>query len=120
MLIRYKKDFEKIAMGLLSFIPDLKDVKMLQKTIKEYEANPNCHLFLWRDDDVLGAIGVKTAGDHAIIEHISVNPSFRNIGIGKKMIEAVTKLYEEKFTISPNELVQEFYANCFDQSENKE
>lgn len=120
MLIRYKRDFEKIAMGLLSFIPDLKDVKMLQKTIKSYEVNPDCHLFLWRDDDVLGAIGVKTEGEHAVIEHISVNPSFRNIGIGKKMIESLTKLYEGKFIVTPNELIQDFYANCFDEDETKE
>lgn len=120
MLIRYKKDFEKIAMGLLSFIPDLKDVKMLQKTIKEYEANPDCHLFLWRDDDVIGAIGVRIDGDNAVIEHISVNPSFRNIGIGKKMIEAVKKLYEEKYTVSPSEVLQDFYAKCFDQNETDE
>lgn len=114
MLIRYKKDFEKIAMGLLSFIPELKDVKLLQKTIKEYEVNPNCHLFLWRDDDVLGAIGVRIDDDQAVIEHISVNPSFRNLGIGKKMIEAVRKLYQEKYTVTPGEMIQQFYAKCFD------
>ena len=29
MLLRYKKAFEKIAMGLLSFMPQEKDVKKL-------------------------------------------------------------------------------------------
>ena len=37
MLIRYKKIFEKIAMGLLSFMPSEKDLKKLQLTIKQYE-----------------------------------------------------------------------------------
>ena len=37
MLIRYKKTFEKIAMGLLSFMPNEKDLKKLQQTMKEYE-----------------------------------------------------------------------------------
>lgn len=37
MLIRYKRSFEKIAMGLLSFMPGEKDVKQLQQTIKSYE-----------------------------------------------------------------------------------
>lgn len=117
MLIRYKKDFEKIAMGLLSFVPELKEVKKLQKTIKEYEVNPNHHLFLWRDDDVLGAIGVKTDDDYAVIEHISVNPSFRNLGIGKKMITGIIKLYEEEFTIIPSEITEEFYTKCFEKEE---
>ena len=44
MLIRYKKNLEKIAMGLLSFMPDAKDVKELQQHIKEYETNPDWHL----------------------------------------------------------------------------
>ena len=38
MLIRFKKSYEKIAMGLLSFMPTEKDVKTLQLTMKEYEA----------------------------------------------------------------------------------
>ncbi|PXW88704.1 hypothetical protein DFR56_103209 [Pseudogracilibacillus auburnensis] len=41
MLIRYKKNQEKIAMGLLSFMPVEKDVKLLQQTMKEYEDNQN-------------------------------------------------------------------------------
>jgi len=39
MLIRYKKSLEKIAMGLLSFMPEQKDVKKLQQIIHEYEKN---------------------------------------------------------------------------------
>lgn len=38
MLIRFKKSYEKIAMGLLSFMPTEKDVKTLQLTMKDYEA----------------------------------------------------------------------------------
>ena len=39
MLIRYKKSMEKIAMGLLSFMPEEKDVKKLTVTMKAYEEN---------------------------------------------------------------------------------
>ena len=59
MLIRYKKDLQKIAMGLLSFMPELKEIKVLQQTINEYEKNANWHLYLWRDEDILGVIGVR-------------------------------------------------------------
>jgi len=37
MLIRYKKSFEKIAMGLLSFMPEEKDLKKIaanDKTVR--------------------------------------------------------------------------------------
>lgn len=45
MLIRYKKSFDKIAMGLLSFMPDEKDLKKLQQTKQLYETEDNWQLF---------------------------------------------------------------------------
>ena len=85
MLIRYKKTFEKIAMGLLSFIPNEKDLKKLQQTIKEYETNDKWHLFLWKEnDDIIGIIGAKEQDGQLLeVQHISVNPSHRMQGVGK-------------------------------------
>lgn len=109
MLVRYKKNFEKIAMGLLSFMPDEKDVKKLQKTIKDYENNPDWNLFLWKKEDVLGIIGVRLEDDKkVVIQHISVNPSHRNQGIGRKMIEAVKDFYGEEYVICANEKTESF------------
>src|SRR5690625_1827727 len=121
MLIRYKKDFEKIAMGLLSFMPEEKDVKTLQHTIKEYETNSNWHLYLWREDDVLGAIGIKIEEDsEAVIQHISVNPSHRNLGIGKKMIAAIKALYEDKYKLCANKTTERFYKKCKEDTDDNE
>lgn len=54
------KMFEKIAMGLLSFMPNEKDLKQLQQTIKDYETDTDRQLFLWKEDeDIVGAIGVE-------------------------------------------------------------
>ncbi len=39
MLYKYKSDYEKIAMGLLSFIPDLKEIANLKTEIEWYEAD---------------------------------------------------------------------------------
>ncbi|MDY0405664.1 GNAT family N-acetyltransferase [Virgibacillus sp. 179-BFC.A HS] len=118
MLIRYKKNFEKIAMGLLSFMPEGKDIKKLQQTIKEYETNPDWHLYLWKeDDDILGAIGVRTENDlNAIIQHISVNPSHREIGIGKKMVQAVYNQYHDKYAVCPTEETKNFYDVAMENS----
>lgn len=110
MLIRYKKNMEKIAMGLLSFMPEGKDVKKLQQTIKEYETNPNWQLFLWKEEDVIGAIGVKIEDDiNAVLQHISVNPSHRNMGIGKKMVEEINKMYSDKYAVCADESTQNFF-----------
>jgi len=111
MLIRYKKNFEKIAMGLLSFMPEEKDVKKLQHTIKEYNTNPDWHLYLWKEaDDILGAIGVRIENDlNAVIQHITVNPSYRNSGIGKKMIQNVKQQYQDKYAVCADDITQAFY-----------
>lgn len=116
MLIRYKKNMEKIAMGLLSFMrDDKKDVKKLQQYIKDYESNPDWHLYLWKDDedDILGAIGLRIEdGMNAIIQDLSVNPSHRNLGIGKKLIQEIKQLYNEKYIVYPTEQIRQFYEKC--------
>ncbi|MBP1949515.1 GNAT family N-acetyltransferase [Virgibacillus litoralis] len=115
MLIRYKKNLEKIAMGLLSFMPEEKDVKKLQQTIKEYETNPDWHLFLWKEEDILGAIGIRVEDDiNAVVQHISVNPSHRNSGIGKKMVNEINNMYKSKYAVCPDDKTQQFYNKCTD------
>lgn len=114
---------QKIAMGLLSFMPEeKKDVKKLQQTIKEYESNPAWHLYLWKqDEDILGAIGLKIEdGINAVIQHISVNPSHRNQGIGKTMVKEIVKQYRDKYAVcTADEEIQQFYDKLDVNSENE-
>lgn len=112
MLIRYKKSFSKIAMGLLSFMPNEKDIKQLQQTIRNYEENPDHQLFLWKEgEDIVGAIGIEKKAEEIIIQHISVNPSYRYQGIGKQMVEAIQQQFRLN-TLSPNELTKGFFNHC--------
>src|SRR5699024_3995196 len=118
MLIRYKKNLEKIAMGLLSFMPEEKNVKILQQKIKEYESNRDRHLYLWKDEVILGAIGVRIEyQDKVVIHHISVKPSYLNQGIGKQMVDAVEKMYEDQYTICGDSHTTEFYNSCEERDE---
>ncbi|KAA6451622.1 GNAT family N-acetyltransferase [Bacillus swezeyi] len=115
MLIRYKKSFEKIAMGLLSFMPNEKDVKQLQQTIKDYETDTERQLFLWKEgEDIVGCVGVEKREEEVEIKHISVNPSHRHQGIGKKMVSAISQMFEPK-PLVPNELTKGFFERCQDQ-----
>lgn len=113
MLIRYKKTFEKIAMGLMSFMPTEKDLKKLQLTIKEYETEENLQLFLWKEEDIIGLIGVHmNEDDNAImIQHISVNPSHRYQGVGKRMVKALKDMYPDKH-ITANSNTAPFVEKC--------
>lgn len=112
MLIRYKKSFEKIAMGLLSFMPNEKDLKKLQQTMKQYETSDEWQLFLWKEEDIIGLIGVYLGKDPIMeIHHISVNPSHRHQGIGKSMVKALKELYEGK-SFQANEQTEAFFKKC--------
>lgn len=111
MLIRYKKNYEKIAMGLLSFMPSEKDLKRLQGTIKLYEEDQDWQLYLYKEDDIIGAIGVKIKENVAELRHISVNPSYRGQGKGKAMLNALRNQLGN-IKIKPSEYTIEFFKKC--------
>lgn len=114
MLVRYKKNLEKIAMGLLSFMPQEKDLKKLQESMHAYENNPHWHLFLWKKgDDYVGLIGVETSEEEClVVQHISVSPSHRGEGIGKEMVSKVTQLLPCN-EVKAAEITKPFLEKCF-------
>ncbi|OAK75270.1 GNAT family N-acetyltransferase [Lederbergia galactosidilytica] len=111
MLIRYKKAYEKIAMGLLSFMPNEKDLKKLQNTMKTYETADNWQLFLWKDEDITGLVGVVQMEDVVEIQHISVNPSHRHEGIGTNMVRSLKQIYQDK-KIIPTDYTASSFEKC--------
>ncbi|WLD91882.1 GNAT family N-acetyltransferase [Alkalihalobacillus sp. AL-G] len=122
MLIRYKRSYEKIAMGLLSFMPNEKDLKKLQQTIKQYETEDDQQLFLWKEEeDIIGIIGLQMLEGVAELQHVSVNPSHRHQGIGRKMLEAVKRIIKDEYTLIANDVTHSFYERCdHDDTENEE
>jgi riboflavin biosynthesis RibT protein len=113
MLIRYKKHYEKIAMGLLSFMPKEKKLDNLRATMKKYEADPNYKLYLWKnEEDIIGIIGIYVQGDFIQVEHVCVNPSHRQQGIGKQIVRALNEEFPT-MNITANEDTTTFYDKCF-------
>lgn len=93
MLVRYKKSCEKIAMGLLSFMPEERELKKLRETMNRYQENPQWHLFLWKEGEaVVGLVGIEAAENYFTLQHISVNPSFHGEGIGHAMVDKIQQL----------------------------
>ena len=93
MLYKYKNDYQKIAMGLLSFIPDQKDFARLKQEIDWYQAEDNRALFLWKneDEDFTGIIGVELNDEFIIVRQIAVSPAQRNEGVTYKMLTALSE-----------------------------
>lgn len=111
MLIKYKGSYEKIAMGLLAYMPDEKNVKKLQQTIRKYVEDPRWQLYLWKEEDIVGIVGITLLEDEKVqLNHISVNPSYREEGLGKKIIAALQELYKDN--VVPNVQTTLFFAKC--------
>ncbi|SDI30148.1 GNAT family N-acetyltransferase [Natribacillus halophilus] len=102
MIMKYKPAYRKIAMGLLSYTPDLKEVKTLQETIDQYENEESMKLFMYKkDDDIVGVLGYQeTENGDIILHHICVNPSYRDEGIGEEMLFTMQERLGKKFTPS--------------------
>ena len=112
MLVRYKKSLEKIAMGLLSFMPQEKDVKHLMETMQHYETDENWLLYLWKKgEEYVGVIGIVKQGSTAVIQHITVIPSYRGEGVAMEMLQEIKEI-EAFESIEPNEETAPFIDRC--------
>ncbi|SDH38016.1 GNAT family N-acetyltransferase [Alteribacillus bidgolensis] len=117
MFIKFKSAYKKIAMGLLSYMPEEKDVKKLQETIRNYEENEQWQLYLWKEaDDIIGVLGLYFYEDNtARLQHLCVNPSYRDEGIGRKMVLTMKERLDGDL-IGCDETV-EFLGACIEDNE---
>lgn len=91
MLIECKNDKEKVAMGLLSYLPDFKNLNNLKDEIQLNKNSPEFRLFLYRDQNpnFVGVIGTQWDGKFIIIRYLSLVPDYRE---PKYEAEAVREL----------------------------
>lgn len=103
MLIQFNSDYEKISMGLLSYIEDFKDPVRLQEEIERYKNSEERDLLLWESEEtgnLIGLIGIEKENDYILLRHISIDPSFRNEGISYQMLEALNERYPNNNIVS--------------------
>lgn len=94
MLVEYKSDYQKIAMGLLSYVPDLKEMSRLQSELDWYQQDDGRKLYLWKSEetgDMAGILGVEHEEGLVLLRHISINPSYREEGMAYKMLDALAE-----------------------------
>lgn len=95
MLVKYKNDYEKIAMGFLSYLPDLKVMSNLKTELSLYTTDPDHELYLYKennDDDFIGVVGVETGSDFLLVRHISLSPSVRDQATQFAILDDLAKL----------------------------
>lgn len=80
MLTVYRKDYEKIVMGILSFAPHLHDVERVREEMK-WSLQNGQQIFLWQseDEDHYTGVAIVEEGDnYALIRWLSFTPSERS------------------------------------------
>ncbi len=103
MLIQYNDDYEKISMGLLSYIEDFKEPARIEEEIERYRNSDIRDLFLWQSEEtgnLIGLAGVEKEDGLVLLRHISIDPSFRNEGISYKILDALNERYPESNIVS--------------------
>lgn len=113
MLLEYRRNQRKIAMGLLSFHRKLKDQQHLLKEIDTYEQNPQFQLYCFYcngNENVQGVVGIELAEDGIILHDISLNPSYRGEGLGFEMLTELQALYPEQ-VITGTKMTAPFLQN---------
>lgn len=97
MLVRYKKSCEKIAMGLLSLMPQQKNLKALQQTMVRYGEDPEWQLYLLKmGEQYVGLIGIEVKEHFFTVHHIAVLPSFRGEGLGHVIAEKIQIIMQHR------------------------
>lgn len=98
MLVSYRNEYEKIAMGLLSFIPELKDLNHLNSEMHWYEASNNRPMYLWRnnDDHLIGIVCLEIGAQYVLIRRLSFTPTDRTGRNIFALLSAVHEMYPDK------------------------
>jgi len=97
MLLKYRSDYQKIAMGLLSLLPNFKDWDRLQRERAGYQGGDDRTLYLWKDenDDFAGALGTEDQGNFLVVRLITLMPD-------KQMTENTWHMLDQLATAVPD------------------
>lgn len=103
MLVKYKQDYQKIALGLLSYTPDLKNFERLSAELQSYNAEDNLQLYLWKNHqgDFVGICGVELDDTFILLRHLAFTPDYRNQESQFAVLDALADTYTDKRIMAP-------------------
>ncbi|UQS83725.1 N-acetyltransferase [Bombilactobacillus thymidiniphilus] len=97
ILVKYNDNYQKIAMGFMSYMTDLKDLDHLQMELQLYTSDDQHQLFLYKQHggDFIGIVAVELQEQAVMIRYLSFNPAYR-------MDQTLFAVFDE---------LQEYYPN---------
>lgn len=98
MLTKAKDGHNKIVMGLMAYSPEIETTQQVMDELEVFHTNEDWGIYLWKDekaDTFIGLIGVEEGDNLVLVRYITLSPSYRNEGISKKMLEALSQFYPD-------------------------
>ncbi len=99
MLIPYNGDYEKITMGLLSYIPHLKEPERLADELALYGSDSSRVIYLWQNaetSNLIAVVGIEEEEELILLRHIAIDPSFRNEGLIYVILDSLAERVDGK------------------------
>ncbi|KRN53818.1 hypothetical protein IV84_GL001388 [Pediococcus damnosus] len=84
-------------MGLLSFIPDLKDIDRINKELDWYASSDDRNLYLQKNEagDFIGLVGVEKQDQYLMIHHLAFIPQQQTEGNEQDIFNSLTNYYPD-------------------------
>lgn len=97
MLVKYSSNYQKIAMGFMSYIPELKDWDHLQMELGLYTSDQSHQLFLYKNqqDNFIGVIALELQDRIIMVRYISLSPAYRSTQNLFQILDAVQEYYPQ-------------------------
>lgn len=98
MLVKYSHNYQKIAMGFLSYMPELKDLDHVRMELQLYNDNQQHQLFLYKPQqnaDFIGAVALEVQSQIILVRYISLSPAERSQQIMFQILDEVQEYYPD-------------------------
>jgi len=98
LLLKYRNDYEKVAMGLLSLIPDFKDIHQVNHQLEWYQQSDKRELFLYKNefDNIVGIVGSENMEQYVLLRLIALTPQARGQQTSSKILTELMNIYPKK------------------------
>ncbi|TPR52826.1 hypothetical protein DY042_00975 [Apilactobacillus kunkeei] len=98
MLLKYRTEYKKIAMDMLSLLPDMNKGNHLEDEMNWYEDSDNRVIYLWKnqDDNWAGLVAIEQKNDLLVLRRVVLTPDSWNINNCCSMIDDLNNLYMGK------------------------
>ncbi|KRK87885.1 hypothetical protein [Lentilactobacillus sunkii] len=98
MLYQYRKDYEKIAMGLFSLVSELQNMDLVAQEMNWYAAKDNRLIYLWRDpsNNWSGLVGIELQGEQLLVHQLVLTPQSGSQGNYNRIFDDLQDIYPKQ------------------------